>query len=211
METTSRFLWQVIAERSPHHIVDGLRINRECSRHVVVAGPRTLREVRILHAPLNAAFRSVIELMPETNGALNNVAGISCAGSTCAGCVLVGWVHFGAAAAVVSKRRTITPNSTRRSGHRGRRGYRSSKRWSGQGVGRQLYGRIAFVCCAGAILITYVGVEVQFRVRMKFQSRHPVSRANGCQSSEWPRSNVGNLRRSKAPDFVARYNFQTNV
>src|SRR6202140_740570 len=167
METTSRFLWQVIAERSPHHIVDGLRINRECSRHVVVAGPRTLREVRILHAPLNAAFRSIIELMPETNGALNNVAGVSCACSTCAGCVLVGRIHFGAAAGVVGKWRAVASYPICSSGHRGRRGYRSSKRWSGQGVGRQPYGRIAFVCCAGAILITYVGVEVQFRVDRK--------------------------------------------
>ena len=96
-------LWQVVAERSPHHVVDRFRINRKCSGRVVVARPRALREVRVLNAPLNPAFRSVIEPMPEADGALDDVAGVSCAGSAGARCVLVSGIHFRAAAGVVGE------------------------------------------------------------------------------------------------------------
>src|ERR1700726_4279557 len=155
-------LWQVIAERSPDHVVNGLRINRKCSRHVVVARPGALGEVRVLHAPLNAAFRSVIEPVPKADSALDNVASVSCAGSTGAGSVLVGRIHFRAATGVVGEWRAITSDSTGRSGHRGGGGNRGTKLRPGEGVCRQLYRGIAFVGCAGAILITYVSVQIKF-------------------------------------------------
>src|ERR1700726_3169114 len=155
-------LWQVIAERSPDHVVNGLRINRKCSRHVVVARPGALGEVRVLHAPLNAAFRSVIEPVPKADSALDNVASVSCAGSTGAGGVLVGRIHFRAATGVVGEWRAITSDSISSSGHGGGGSYRGSRGCSGEGVGRQPHGGIAFVCRAGTILITYVSVQIKF-------------------------------------------------
>src|SRR5437773_10557788 len=65
-------LRQVVAERGPDHVVDGVRTNTgpcHASGGIeVVTGPAVLGDVGVSQPPLHAALRSVVDLMPEAKG-----------------------------------------------------------------------------------------------------------------------------------------------
>src|SRR6266849_2926940 len=111
-------LRQVIAERGEDHVVHGLGANTwpgHTGRGVkIIPGPAHLDEVGVLHAPLHAALRALVELMPEADGAFDDLVDVAGAGGT-AGCAREAAPRrsagrnscFGAASTVVKQGRTV--------------------------------------------------------------------------------------------------------
>src|SRR5205814_5206019 len=110
-------LGQVIAERGPDHVVDGVRTNTgpcHASGGIeVVAGPAVLGDVGVSQTPLQATFGSIVDLMPEAKGAFDDMVDVAgAAGKATGGCwrrglayASSGWngESFGTAARVVEQ------------------------------------------------------------------------------------------------------------
>src|SRR5258708_40276116 len=84
-------LGQVIAERGPDHVVDSVRTNTgpcHASGGIdVVAGPAVLGDVGVGQTPLHATLGSVVDLMPEAEGPLDDMVDVAGAASNAArGC-----------------------------------------------------------------------------------------------------------------------------
>src|SRR5207302_9324336 len=79
---------QVVAERGPDHVVDGL--GRDVDRAVVAARPAILLEVGVGQSPANAALRTLIDAMPESNRSFLNEADVAGAGAAAGRCELIG-------------------------------------------------------------------------------------------------------------------------
>src|SRR5208283_1010990 len=83
-------LWQVVAERRPHHVIH--RVRRDTC-HPAWQGAAATRpavpvEVRVLHAELHSPLFPLIELIPEAKAAFPDVPGVSvavAASGRCAG------------------------------------------------------------------------------------------------------------------------------
>jgi hypothetical protein len=88
-------LREVVAERSPDHVVDGLWRNASGTR------PSRLGYVGVLQAPLYAALGAVVELMPEAQGGFHYVADVSRAGPATTWEVLARGCNFRTAAGIV--------------------------------------------------------------------------------------------------------------
>src|SRR5271163_4160386 len=73
-----RVLRQVVTERGKYHVVDRVscRGTGACSVH---SGPGIPDYVGILRTPLEAALRSIVEAIPEAEGALNDVPSVAVA------------------------------------------------------------------------------------------------------------------------------------
>src|SRR5260370_15673810 len=143
-------LRQIVAEGGEHHVVAGVRSNAgRCP--VVGARPSVLEHVRILQAPLQSSFRSLIILVPETDGTFNNVFYVAIASAAGAGHSLArGKGCFGVASRVVEERRAITNAAI---------------------TGCVEVGR------AEGILPADIGVDVQFGTRMPFDSARGLATA----------------------------------
>src|SRR5215472_12724434 len=89
-------LRQVIAERGPKHVVDGLGLK------AAGTGPSVFAEVRVLNAPAEAAFWPLVDLVPEAQSSFIDEAGIPGASSPAGGCASSSRHAFGAATGVVS-------------------------------------------------------------------------------------------------------------
>src|SRR5579864_9358568 len=68
-------LRQVIAERGPNHVVNGLGLN------ATRAGPGISAEVGVLNAPAEAAMGALVDLVPEAEGSFVDEARIAGASS----------------------------------------------------------------------------------------------------------------------------------
>ncbi len=91
-------LRQVIAERGPHHVVDGLGSDARS------AGPAGLGYVGVLDAPAHATLRTLVELVPEPESAFLDEADVARASATAGWGELVRRRILGAATAVVGSR-----------------------------------------------------------------------------------------------------------
>ena len=79
-------LGEVVAEGSEHHVVDGLGTlahTRNTGRGAgVVTGPADLLEVGVLNTPTQAALRALVDVVPETESALDDLVNVSGASAT---------------------------------------------------------------------------------------------------------------------------------
>src|SRR5438105_1160506 len=65
-------LRQIVAERSPDHVVHGLGRNSERACAAVIPGPAAPRKVGVLNSPSQAAFRALGYSVPETKASLHD-------------------------------------------------------------------------------------------------------------------------------------------
>src|SRR6185369_8191961 len=97
-----RTLRQVGAERSEKHVLNAVRITAGGTR------PGIADYVGILWSPLHCALRSLIEAIPESESALDDVARITCAVRQCARSKSVAsGQRFSRATRVAEHRRTV--------------------------------------------------------------------------------------------------------
>lgn len=76
-------LRDVVADRSPDHVVDSLRRDASCSKRAVVTRPAISGEVRVLNAKPEAALRTLKELVPEPESAFHDHACVTRATRSC--------------------------------------------------------------------------------------------------------------------------------
>src|ERR1700745_1260143 len=100
-------LRQVVEERRPEHVVDRLGSDRNFG--VVVSIPTITREIRVLHAPADTTFGTLVETMPESKGACLEVAGIASAGAAARRRQLIGGRKLSAATTIVGEPPAVPP------------------------------------------------------------------------------------------------------
>src|SRR5271163_2683326 len=104
-------LRDVIAERGEEHVVYTLGV---ICHTVGDARPRVLPKVRVLHAELEAAFRALIELIPEPDCAFLDHADVAGAVGAASGRVeVVRWHTFRGAEGVVGRHVAISTDPGR--------------------------------------------------------------------------------------------------
>src|SRR5579859_3366296 len=102
-------LRDVVAERRPDHVVHRLRRNcRRARRQPAATGPSALSKIGVLKSPAEAAFRSLIQLMPEPKGSLHDDAGVPGTGTTPGWRELIGRRILRAATRVIGEWRTVS-------------------------------------------------------------------------------------------------------
>src|SRR5262249_22428848 len=99
-----------VTERCQDHVFDGLGRNAGVRRIVVVARPAGLGDVGVLDAPANAAFGTLVNLVPKADAAFKNVADVAGTSTSAPGRGASGGRGFGGATGVVGKRRTVASN-----------------------------------------------------------------------------------------------------
>ena len=82
-------LRQVVTEGGPQHVVNGLW--RYTAGRIVVSRPAALRQVGVLDAPANTTLWALVELMPEAQRELHDVADVAGTGTTSAWCGTSRW------------------------------------------------------------------------------------------------------------------------
>src|SRR5215469_4714126 len=113
-------LRDVVAQRGPEHIVDGSGGESGDSNLVVVARPAELLEIGVLETEAETTLRPVVELVPQAQRTLRDLADVAGAGATARGergrgrrelSESVRGEPFGLAAAVIGERRAVTADS----------------------------------------------------------------------------------------------------
>src|SRR6266849_225963 len=197
-------LRQVIAERSEQHVVDGVRAKARPGSGVtgvVVPRPGILRQIRVLHTPLHAALRTVVELVPEAEGAFDNVVDVASATARGSREAAAGrrirrarglrarpcWERFITAAAVVEQRTAVADAD-------------GIARPVRKGVGR-----------ARGVFATSVSVDVELGVGVNFKGTQPRGAANWSEGAVRPRRYISQLSRAVAPDAVSSLEVSSEV
>src|SRR5271165_5856913 len=159
----SRGLREIVAEGREQHIVHGLGRDLRHTRRKrsAVAGPGVLGEVRILHAELEAALRSLVEPIPEAESAfLNNADIASAIGATGV---------YGAYVAITANLVELESGGGSGRDRSGRgnatRGGVVVDRWSLENAD----GVIALVASAPSVLSAVVGVDVELGSGVPFE------------------------------------------
>ena len=178
-------LGQVVAQRSPHHVVDRMRSHADGTGKAVAAGPAGSIEVGVLSADLKSPLFSLIELVPEANRAFTDVARVTCAGSAPTRSTRAGGESLCGAAGVVGKGRAVTADAIGRDGCGGDAwvGRLSSSAWARSltnaaatrncGSGGHSYGLVSNIGCAAGIFAADITVEVKLGVGMEFERTEP--------------------------------------
>src|SRR5579863_4439583 len=206
-------LRNVVTDRREEQVVDAFGCDSRCTgSHIATSGPCELLQIGILQAPLEAAFRSLVQPVPETNCAFDNVANIAGAGASCPGSTRAGWRCFCRASGIVSENVSVTADPTRRSRISGNRriGGLRTKRRDGWRVGN-FYGLVARVLRSSGILVAEVGVNIDLRRGMPLQFDQGLFVANQRQSAIRSRRHVGQLRCTETADAIAANYFDTQV
>ena len=104
-------LRQIVAERGPDHIVDGMRGEAGGRTNTVAAGPSVAGEVRVLQTPLEPALFALVDFVPEAEGGFIDVPCVARASAAGSGCPCCRRWDFQSAAGVVGVGRTVSANS----------------------------------------------------------------------------------------------------
>src|SRR4029077_11178695 len=104
-------LRQVVAERGPDHIVDGMRGEAGGRGNAVAAGPSVAGEVRVLQTPLESALFALVDFVPKAEGGFIDVPGVARTTTPASRCPCSTWGNFQSATGVVGVGRTVSANS----------------------------------------------------------------------------------------------------
>src|SRR6266478_471540 len=173
-------LRNVIAQRGEDHVVDSLWRDRgPTGCHASGSGPSRLGYVGVLHAELKAAFRSLVELVPEAESAFLDKADVSGAIGAGRRVEVVQRHAFGRAAAIVGCNVSVTANRVKRegggSGGRNRGAGGSSRNCRSLDHGDAV---IAFITGAPGVFSAVIAINVDFGSRMPFDPCQPVAGSN---------------------------------
>ena len=115
-------LGQVVTERGPDHVVDGMRGEAGGRTDAVAAGPSEAGEVRVLQTPLEPTLFALVDFVPEAEGGFGDVSSVARASAAAApGVPVATWGNFQSAAGVVGVGRTVTANPVGSNGRSGQR------------------------------------------------------------------------------------------
>src|SRR5271165_2878579 len=224
----ARGLREIVAEGREQHIVHGLgRDLRHAGRKLsAVARPGILGEVRILHAKLEAALRSLVKPVPEAQSAFLDDADIASAiGATGRRVELICRYALGGATGVYGAYVAITADlvelesgggSGRDRSGRGdatRGGVVGDRRGLENGDGVVAGDRATRVSVARApsVLSAIVGIDVELGSGVPFEPGEAMEGANQGQGAVRTSGDVRELRRAIAPDAVAADNLKADV
>src|SRR5579864_5122031 len=202
-------LRQVIAERGPNHVVNGLGLN------ATRAGPGISAEVRVLNAPAEAAVGALVDLVPEAEGPFVDEASIPSAGSSAGRSRRASRDAFGTAAGVVGCDISVATDFIVRSvvgGDGGSGGLETARRAAGSagaihcGVGRaggDVVEQVSGVAGAPSVFTTVIGKDVEFGRGVKLERSQAMGSADQGLSAVGPEGEVGKLSGAIAAYTVA--------
>src|SRR5260370_1126207 len=104
-------LGQVVPERGPDHVVDGMRGEAGGRSDAVAAGPGIAGEVRVLQTPLEPTLFALVDFVPEAEGGFIDVPGVARASTAGARCSCGTWANFQSAAGGVAVGRTVAADA----------------------------------------------------------------------------------------------------
>src|SRR5271168_2514259 len=187
-----RVLRQVVTERGKYHVVDRVscRGTGACSVH---SGPGIPDYVGILRTPLEAALRSIVEAIPEAEGALNDVPSVAVAIGKRIGDETIGAQHG--------------------RGVDGSCGSRQRQRLNGATVVPAEIAAVTFLAAlpAAGVFTAHVCVNIQLRRWVEFQRPERLVAAEQCQRTVWARGGVREARCAVTADAVAAENVEADI
>jgi len=215
LSTREQFrLRNVVTERGEEHIVDALRGDprSSCRRQTATAGPCELLKIGILQTPLQTAFRSRAYFVPEADCAFDNVANIASASASCAGSACCRRRYLGRASGIVRHEISVPSDAGRRSRVRGNRGIGRlrTKRRDCRRVGN-FHALVAGVLRARGVFVSEVGVDIQFRRRVRLYFQKCLFALNKCQGSIRSRRQIGQLRPAITAEAIAAHYFKSQI